>query len=78
MKIFIHKNFAKKYKKLDQKEKEKFKEKRNIFLAAYSGLLFFTNLLRFFPCRFRIRPGLGGFCGKDQQGSKINFLIHPG
>jgi len=32
MKIFLHKNFAKKYKKLNQKEKEKFKEKRNIFL----------------------------------------------
>lgn len=32
MKIFLHKNFAKKYKKLNQKEKGKFKEKRNIFL----------------------------------------------
>jgi addiction module RelE/StbE family toxin len=32
MKIFLHKNFTKKYIKLNQKEKEKFKEKRNIFL----------------------------------------------
>ena len=30
--IFLHKNFDKQYKKLNQKEKEKFKEKRNIFL----------------------------------------------
>lgn len=32
MKIILHRNFEKQYKKLHQKEKEKFKEKRNIFL----------------------------------------------
>ncbi len=32
MKITLHKNFEKQYKKLNQKEKERFKEKRNIFL----------------------------------------------
>ncbi len=32
MKIAVHKNFEKQYKKLNQKTKEKFKEKRNIFL----------------------------------------------
>jgi len=32
MKIAIHKNFEKQYKKLNQKEKERFKKKRNIFL----------------------------------------------
>ncbi len=32
MKIAVHKNFEKQYKKLNQKAKEKFKEKRNIFL----------------------------------------------
>lgn len=32
MRIILHRNFEKQYKKLNQKEKEKFKEKRNIFL----------------------------------------------
>ncbi len=32
MKIFLHKNFTKKYEKLNQKTKDKFKEKRDIFL----------------------------------------------
>ncbi len=34
MKILLHKNFDKQYKKLNQKEKERFKEKRNIFLQS--------------------------------------------
>ncbi len=32
MKITLHKNFEKQYKKLNQKERGKFKERRNIFL----------------------------------------------
>lgn len=32
MQIFTHKNFDKKYKKLPEREKGKFKERRNLFL----------------------------------------------
>lgn len=32
MKINLHRNFKKQYKKLSQKEKEKFKKRRNVFL----------------------------------------------
>lgn len=32
MEIFLHKNFVRKYAKLRQGEKEKFKERRNLFL----------------------------------------------
>ncbi len=40
MKIFLHKNFSKKYAKLRQNEKDKFKERRNLFLKdPYSSLL---------------------------------------
>lgn len=31
MKIFLHKNFKKKYKRLREEEKKKFKERRNLF-----------------------------------------------
>ncbi|MDD4662055.1 MAG: type II toxin-antitoxin system mRNA interferase toxin, RelE/StbE family [Candidatus Pacebacteria bacterium] len=30
--IFFHKNFEKKYKKLDEKDKKRFKERLNLFL----------------------------------------------
>lgn len=40
MKIFLHKNFTKKYAKLRQNEKVKFKERRNLFLKdPYDPLL---------------------------------------
>jgi len=40
MKIFLHKNFSKKYAKLRQNEKNKFKERRNLFLEdPYNPLL---------------------------------------
>ncbi|OGZ22599.1 MAG: hypothetical protein A3A08_02335 [Candidatus Nealsonbacteria bacterium RIFCSPLOWO2_01_FULL_41_9] len=40
MKIFLHKNFSKKYAKLRQSEKEKFKERRDLFLEdPYDSLL---------------------------------------
>ncbi len=32
MRIFTHKNFDKKYKKLPEREKSNFKERRNLFL----------------------------------------------
>lgn len=33
MKILLHKTFEKQYKKLDQKQKNSFKTRRNIFIA---------------------------------------------
>ena len=40
MKIFLHKNFVKKYAKLRRNEKARFKERRNLFLEdPYDPLL---------------------------------------
>jgi len=40
MEIFLHKNFAKKYAKLRQNEKTRFKERRDLFLEdPYDPLL---------------------------------------
>ncbi|MFH0791832.1 MAG: type II toxin-antitoxin system mRNA interferase toxin, RelE/StbE family [bacterium] len=40
MKIFLHKNFSKKYGRLRQNEKNRFKERRNLFLEdPYNPLL---------------------------------------
>ena len=40
MKIFLHKNFAKRYAKLRPSQKEKFKERRDLFLIdSYHPLL---------------------------------------
>jgi len=40
MKIFLHKNFVKKYAKLRRSEKTRFKERRNLFLEdPYDPLL---------------------------------------
>jgi len=44
--IFLHKNFEKKYKKLEEKERKRFKERLNLFLIDEFNPLLNNHMLK--------------------------------